>query len=80
MNFTLMALGPRGQDLCILDLLHGCDNMVNQLAKKAKVLVQSMFLIMVLFEMSSRLNYISITFKPNVLFSNSAWEYCSPWR
>jgi hypothetical protein len=28
----------RGHDICILDLLHGCDIMINRLANKAKVL------------------------------------------
>jgi len=27
-----------GHDICILNLPHGCDNMINRLAKKAKVL------------------------------------------
>jgi hypothetical protein len=37
-KFTLMAFRPGGHDICILDLLHGCDNMINRLANKAKVL------------------------------------------
>jgi hypothetical protein len=34
MKFTLMDFRPRGHDICILDLLHGCDNMINRLANK----------------------------------------------
>ena len=37
MEFSLMALRPGGHDICILDLLHGCDNMINKLANKAKL-------------------------------------------
>jgi hypothetical protein len=36
-KFTLMAFRPGGHDICILDLLHACDNMINQFANKAKV-------------------------------------------
>jgi len=37
MKFTLMALKPEGHDICILDLLHGCDNMISGLANEAKL-------------------------------------------
>jgi hypothetical protein len=37
------------------DLLHGCDNMINRLTNKVKVLAWSLFLTMVLFETSSQL-------------------------
>jgi len=37
----------RGHDICILDLLHGCDNMINKLANEAK-LALLLFLPMVL--------------------------------
>jgi hypothetical protein len=37
-EFILVALRPGGYDICILNLPHGSDNMINQLAKKAKVL------------------------------------------
>ena len=36
-----------GHDICILDLLHGCDNMINLLANEAK-LALLLFLPMVL--------------------------------
>ena len=42
-----MALRTRGHDICILDLLHGCDNMINKLANEAK-LALLLFLSMVL--------------------------------
>jgi hypothetical protein len=38
MKFTLMAFRPGRHDICILDLLHECDNIINRLANKAKVL------------------------------------------
>jgi hypothetical protein len=39
MEFTLMALRPWGNDTCVLNLPYGYDNMINWLAKKAKVLI-----------------------------------------
>ena len=45
----------RGAWYTYLDLLHGCDNLINLLTNKAKVLAWSLFLTMVLFETSSRL-------------------------
>ena len=47
MEFTLMALKLGEHDICILDLLHGCDNMINRLANEAK-LALLLFLLMVL--------------------------------
>jgi hypothetical protein len=43
MEFTLMALRHEAHDICVLNLPHGCDNMVDQFAKKAKVLVYHYF-------------------------------------
>jgi len=47
----------RGHELCILNLPPGCDNMVNQLAKNQGVGI-SLFLTMIFFETSTRLNYL----------------------
>jgi hypothetical protein len=47
MEFTLMVLRPGRHDICILDLLHGCDNMINWVANEAK-LALLLFLPMVL--------------------------------
>ena len=44
----------RGAWYMHLDLLHGCDNLINQLANKAKVLVWLLFFTIVLFVTSSR--------------------------
>lgn len=37
-EFTLMALRPQRHDICVLNLPHVYDNIINRLAKNAKVL------------------------------------------
>jgi len=61
-----------------LDLLYGCDNLINRLTNKAKVLAWSLYFTMVLFETSSRLKlHFAQKFKPNVSYSASL--YYNPW-
>lgn len=57
-RICFIVFKSRGHNICVLDLPHGYNNIVNQLAKKAKVMAWSLFPIMVLFETSSRFNYI----------------------
>ena len=69
-----MALRPRGHDICILDLLHGCDNMINRLANEAK-LALLLFLSMVL-KLECQADWISFvpTIKPNMKLSYSGYH------
>jgi hypothetical protein len=74
-EFTLIALRLGGHELCILNLPPGCDNMVNQLAKSQGVGI-SLFLTMVFFETSRRLNYLCTIIQVNAEFSYLTGGIC----